>query len=367
MVKKNLQKLTAKQKKELRLKGINLQKIKRNFLKELYTTESNNSNFFNKININEYEIKYQEYLNNTFNSRLVSMIISFIKKTKNLPNNIKRTQKFLINLVQIVKKLMMNEIEVTLFTLNIDNYDWKNNTFNHELSLLFLGLYTKQITNNNSSLFFTKFLKENKKFFENYQNWEKNIKKDIFRVENVNYKFKELNKPHNTYCKFDFIDYNGVVDIIYKLSQPYGDENKGGKIRVKEENSYDNINIANININNLNNNYNMYKININDINKNNQKNLISNNNFNLESNIKNSKIISNINLPNNNNSNLLLPRPSLNMIKKESSFGDNFMNNSILFRNNSNNLSKDASQIFSLADPFILNKEQSNIFSKNLP
>ena len=47
-------------------------------------------------------------------------------------------------------------------------------------------------------------------------------------------RFKELNRPHNTYCKFDFIDYNGIVDIIYKLSQPYGEENKGGKIKVKE-------------------------------------------------------------------------------------------------------------------------------------
>ena len=36
MVKKNQKKLTAKEKRELRLKGINLPKIKRNFLKELY-------------------------------------------------------------------------------------------------------------------------------------------------------------------------------------------------------------------------------------------------------------------------------------------------------------------------------------------
>ena len=362
MVKKNQKKLTAKEKRELRLKGINLPKIKRNFLKELYATDSNDGNFFN----NKYEIKYQEYINNTFNSRLVSMIISFIKKTKNLPYNLKKTQKFLINIVQIIKKLMMNEIEVTLFTLNIDHYDWRNNNFNPELSLLFLGLYTKQITNNDSSLFFSKFSKENKKFLENFQNWERNLKRDIFKVDNINEKFKELNKPYNTYCKFDFIDYNGVVDIIYRLSQPYGDENKGGKIKVKEEDIYDNINIPNININNLNNNY-IYKINnLNNINNNNHiKNFIPNN-LNLESNIKNSQIINNNILPNNNNSNLLLPRPSLNILKKDSSFGDNFLNNS-LFRNNSNNLSKDASQIFSLADPFGLNKEQSSIFPKNLP
>ena len=382
MVKKNQQKLTAREKKEIRLKGINLKKIKRNLLKELYTTESKDiiGQFQNNTIINnKYEIKYQEYLNNTFNSRLVAMIISFIKKTKNLPYNLKKAQKFFINLIQIIKKLMMNEIEVTLFTLNIDHYDWRNNNFNPELSLLFLGLYTKQITNNDSSLFFTKFSKENKKFIENYKNWERNLKKDIFKFDKVNDKFKELNRPHNTYCKFDFIDYNGIVDIIYKLSQPYGEENKGGKIKVKEEDIYDNTNNINININN-NNNLNISvninnSININDISSNSiNNNNISINNFKnytpnnliLEPNIKSNKIISNTNIQNNknnnnnNNNNNLIHRPTLNMLKKDSSFGDfNYLNNS-LFRNNSNNLSKDPSQIFPF--DFSLNKEQSNIF-----
>ena len=53
MIKKNQKKLTAKEKRELRLKGINLPKIKRNFLKELYTKVSNDINFFN----NKYKIK----------------------------------------------------------------------------------------------------------------------------------------------------------------------------------------------------------------------------------------------------------------------------------------------------------------------
>ena len=171
------------------------------------------------------------------------MIISFIKKTKNLPYDLKKAQKFFINLIQIIKKLMMNEIEITLFTLNIDSYDWKNNNLNHELCLFFLGLYTKQITNKDYSLFFSKFRNENKTFLDNYQKWERNLKKERFRIDKVNERFREINKPYNTYCKNNFIDYNGVVDIIYQLSQPYGKENKGGKIKVRKEidNEHNNV------------------------------------------------------------------------------------------------------------------------------
>ena len=101
---------------------------------------------------NNYEYKYHEYMNEIFNSHLVSMMISFIKKSKNFPSNFKKLPKFLINLIQIIKKLMMNEIELTLFSINIDSYDWVNNNLNHELTLLFLGLYIKQITNNFSKI-----------------------------------------------------------------------------------------------------------------------------------------------------------------------------------------------------------------------
>ena len=310
--------LTAKEKKALKLKGINIEKVKKEFLQQLYTKEEDNYTQIDNNN-NQYEYKYQEYLNYTFNSRSVAMIVSFMNKTKLFPENLKKTQKFLIHLIQIIKKLMMNEIEITLFTLNIDSYDWKNNNLNHELCLFFLGLYTKQITNKDCSLLFSKFRNENKTFLDNYQKWEKNLKKERFRIDKVNERFREINKPYNTYCKNNFIDYNGVVDIIYQLSQPYGKENKGGKIKVRKEIDNEHNNVDNNNIdNNVNVNNEIKKESIKHIFENEQNKLKKNN--------------VNINEPN------LFQKPSFYFAKRESSFGPSYIFRNSMNRQSFNNL-----------------------------
>ena len=153
MGKKYRPKLSAKEKKAMKLKGINIKKVKKEIMNELYSKEIKDEDSTKNVsqvdNNNQYEFKYHEYINNSFNSQLVSMIVSFINKSKVFPERLKKSQKF----------LMMNEIEITVYTLIIDQYNW-NNYFNDELSLLFLGLYSKQITNKDCSLFFSKFKKK---------------------------------------------------------------------------------------------------------------------------------------------------------------------------------------------------------------
>ena len=331
MGKKYHPKLTSKEKKAMKLKGINIEKVKKKFISELYSKEIKDedsiSNLSQVDNNNQYEFKYHEYINNSFNSQLVSMIVSYFNKSKLFPEYLKKSQKFLMNLIQIIKKLMMNEIEISVYTLTIDQYDWNNNYINDDLALLFLGIYTKQITNKDCSLFFSIFKKENIKIIENYKIWEKVLKKDIFRIDIINKRFRELNKPYNTYCKADYIDYNGVVDIIYKLSQPYGEENKGGKIKVREENNIEK-NISDNNIIGL-----------------------MNYNFDNEKNINLNPIISLDNEINN-----YIRKNNLNFLKNEPSiFGNNF-----LIKQNSN-FSKDENQLFNFLDPFFnLNKDKSD-------
>ena len=318
MKKKIRPKLTAKEKKALKLKGINLEQVKKDILQELYTIKREEEKYTMIESNNQYEYKYQEYLNNTFNSRCVAMIVSFMNKTKFFPEYLKKTQKFFINLIQIIQKLMMNEIEISIFTLNIDRYDWENNGLNHELCLLFLGLYTKQITNKDCSLFFSKFRKENPKFFEKYQKWETSLKKEGFEINKINERFRELIIPHNSYCKSNIIDYNGVVDIIDKLSQPYGEENKGGKIKVKEEAFFDN---RNMNLNNL------------DINMKNE--------FNNNNNVQNKENKINICLKDNPN---LIKRSSTSFFKREPNFEQSDFFGNLMYKQTSNYLMKGNSE-----------------------
>ena len=243
--------LSSHQKKAIILRGIDIEKVKKGIMKEVYysygnkqyskTEKKNNSNIIEK-----YETEYHNYLNNTFNSKCVSMMIFFIKETKNLPNELRVLENFSNKIISIIKKLMMNEFEISLFTLNIDFYGWidENKIYNPELYLLFLGLYSKQLTNDKCNIFFMKFNSENDNFVEYYQKWESKLNKRVFNLKEIGNRFRFLNQSHNSFCQVNFIDFDSVVDKIIRLSHPYGEENKGSnlKVHIKEENLIDNVN-----------------------------------------------------------------------------------------------------------------------------
>ena len=73
---------------------------------------------------------------------------------------------------------MMNEFEISIFTLCIDKYGWSNSELDYENYLLFLGIYTKRLTMNkeNFQILKNKFELEKKDFFQNFENWEKKYK-----------------------------------------------------------------------------------------------------------------------------------------------------------------------------------------------
>ena len=265
--------LSSQQKKAIALKGIDIEKVKKRIMKEVYSSNENKQNSKKEMKrkpniIEQYEIEYQNYLINIFNSKCVSMMIFFIKETKNLPNELRVLENFSNKIISIIKKLMMNEFEISLFTLNIDFYGWidKNKIYNPELYLLFLGLYTKQLSNEKCNIFFMKFNSENDNFVEYYQNWESKLNKRVFNLKEIVNRFRFLNQSHNSFCQVNFIDFDSVVDKIIRLSHPYGVENKGSNLKVciKEDNLIDNLDnkindknnefISHLNNNNSNNN-----------------------------------------------------------------------------------------------------------------
>ena len=192
---------------------------------------------------------------NIFNSKCVSMINFYVKISKNFPEELKRYENFSKKLISIIKALMMNEFEITLFTLNIDFYGWSNKIYKPEIYLLFLGLYTKQLSNKNCNYLFMKFKEDNCNFIKCYQQWENSIKKKIFSLIEICQRFNFLNQPHNSFCQVNFIDFNCVVDKIINLSQPYGEDNQGSNLKVciREENNFSKDNIKNNNDYNFDN------------------------------------------------------------------------------------------------------------------
>ena len=248
MGKKSEKKLTLKERKELRMKNVDLVAIKKNINKELLSTSALAKGGHQKAataHNENYYTRYSRYITEEFNSKCIFLIVSFINTSTTLPVHLRTEKNLHKELISIVKQLMMNEFEITLFTLNIDDIGWEIPTLNFSLHLLFIGILTKFHSNVTSELFLRHFKSENKNFIDCYSKWKDLIKENFFSIVDINERYKLLNRPHNSFCKKNYIDYNSVVDKIIQLSQPYGEECQGGMIKVKEENVLDNIQMTN--------------------------------------------------------------------------------------------------------------------------
>ena len=146
-----------------------------------------------------------------------------------------------------------------------------------------------------------------------------------------------MTRPINSYCRKNYINYNGIVDKIVKLSQPYGEESNGNQLycdqKLKEikahiESHTNNVHID-INNNNFNgNNISNYECKLNPYfmsEQNNFRNSNSNNYFMLQPSISNNfreplnfnNSINRYNASDLNNLNSIMP--NLSLVNKSSS------------------------------------------------
>ena len=352
--------------------------IKKNIMDEMYNINSNylesitnslplsNSIIIDENNQNiEYLNQYQVYLTEEFNSRCVYLIISFINQSKDFPEEYRTKQDFPKILINVIKSLMMNEFEISIYTLYIDKYGWKSSKIDFKDYFIYLGLYTKQLTmsKDNFKILIQKFDNEISKSLVNFEDWKKEISPYVPTVIEINERFKLLNNPTNSFCKKNFIDFNGIVDKIVKLSQSYSDnKNQNNKVRVREESVLDGL--ENSFKNNLSNSNNFFN---NSLNK--KNNYPSENRFinfdvstipNINSNLRNQKEISNI-LPKQESNNLLPYRISI--LSNNSRISDDYDNSEFILNKNfsllkNNSFMDQPSQLY--------NKEESNQFLESL-
>lgn len=303
MAKKILKKKNDKRKK---LQGtFNVKKIKKLINEELYTNYSKNDknnkdNIYDSILLNynkkekekEYNNRYSKYMTEQFNSTLVGMVVTYINNNSSFPKDFQLESNFINKLINLIKHLLMNEIELVNLTILIDKIGWKHQTIDHWTYFCILGIYVKKLVGNEeeSNLLINYFQIKNNKFLDFYKIiYEKEIKKkfDIkdFSIKTINKRFKEISKPINSYCKKDYIKYNVMADKIVNLSQPYGKESNGIqlynneylKLNIDKKNnfevdlkgnykSYEIIsNVQNNNLNTNNNNFSYANISISNI------------------------------------------------------------------------------------------------------
>ena len=137
----------------------------------------------------------------------------------------------------------MNEFEISYFTILLDRIGWKWQNVEHWTYFCILGIYTKLLCGKeyDSSLLMNIISRNSPEFTDYYTNFicdeetMDKINENVINIRLINERFKLLNKPINTYCRNNYINYNGIVDKIVKLSQPYGDESNGNQLKSNEQ------------------------------------------------------------------------------------------------------------------------------------
>ena len=93
----------------------------------------------------EYNNRYSKYMVEDFNITLVNMLIIYINKNKTLPNGFKKEPNFMNKFVNLIKHLLMNEVELAAFTILIDKIGWKHEKIDYWIYLTILGIYSKKL------------------------------------------------------------------------------------------------------------------------------------------------------------------------------------------------------------------------------
>lgn len=177
----------------------------------------------------EYFIRYTSYINNEFNSSIVNMIVLYINDCNSFTKKFKEEPNFILNMVNLVKSLFMNEIEVAYYTIALDKIGVNYKDIDHWLYFSILGVATKKLCGKEEDCFLliNKLSKKNQKFIDEYSSFI-NDNKIIAQISNnqitlqqINQRFILLSKPINTYCRKNYLNFQGIIDNIVKLSQPY--------------------------------------------------------------------------------------------------------------------------------------------------
>ena len=207
--------------------------LKNKLYSSLNFYEINNDN--NKLSFEdgekdrEYFFRYTSYINHEFNSNIVNMIVLYINDSNSFTKKYKEEPNFILNMINLIKSLFMNEIEVAYYTIALDKIGANYKDIDHWLYFSILGVATKKLCGKEEDCFLliNTFSKKNKKFIDEYSAFINDntiiaqISNNQISLQQINQRFILLSKPINTYCRKNYLNFQGIIDNIVKLSQPY--------------------------------------------------------------------------------------------------------------------------------------------------
>lgn len=174
-----------------------------------------------------YEESYTYYIKEIFNSNLVMLINRLCIESNSCPDDLRNNYPLHSLLIKTSKELLLNQLELVYLSLYFDNFGWKNSNFDIMDNFLIVALSVKKYLNHNTDIIehylseeypdlickFNMWLRQQRDFHSNI----------VISPRVVNERFNLLNRPYNTFCKNNFIDYNESVDKILQMSLPYNE------------------------------------------------------------------------------------------------------------------------------------------------
>ena len=239
--------------------------IKKEILTDLNSEEEANliSSPSDEQNDYLYLLRYTRYIKEEFNISIVNMINYYIIKFKTFPKHFRNEPNFTYKIIDLLKHLFINEIELSCFTLLFEIIGLKYKKLDYWLYLTILGIYTKKLSGakKDLNLLINYFSRNYPLLVEEYTSFindEATISKihEGLTLKDINKRFQKLKKPMNSYCEKNYINIHGIIDKIVKMSQPYNMNNlnrinkKNIKKRTKiivNNNSNENYNVRDIN------------------------------------------------------------------------------------------------------------------------
>ena len=198
-----------------------------------------NNNKEHKSNDTLYKSLQNNYLKNTLNINLISMITKLIKTSNSIPKDLKINYPLNSILMEIVKEFMLTDLEIVYFSLYLDIYGWENKYFDIKDNLILTTLSVKKYLNADIDIIETHLYNNYENIDDKFSNWiksQKNKKNITITPRMVNERNNLLKKPYNCYCRNNYIDYDDAVDKILNLSLSYNEINKHtNKIKSKNQ------------------------------------------------------------------------------------------------------------------------------------
>lgn len=178
-----------------------------------------------------YEELSKDYLSETFNNRILSLITRMVKST---------TQEIQCNfpvhkiLLKVCKTFLLNEMEISLYSILLERFGWYNSNFNFDENLHAIAMLAKSSISS-QHIEILSALKKSKpnleEIFKRFVSEKLEGNRNLLHVNNreLNDRFQLLCKPFHVASRENYTDYNFLVDQILSTSLPYSETKKNDK------------------------------------------------------------------------------------------------------------------------------------------